>query len=216
MALPPVIGRYLDRIDAMTLRERVMIFIAAASILVAWAYQAGIAPLLTERATKLKTLDAQRLEMRSWDAQLEDMAKAKSAGAENKQTGKLDALQRQVAEIDQRIDSLRRQLVPSDRMASLLAEVLRRNRGLKLDSMTTVAPELIEGVTLEGGGRMYRHGIQLTVTGSYLDIVSYLEDLERLQVKLYWGNIDISTNYPVTTLRTSFYTFSPEKAWLSL
>ena len=62
---------------------------------------------------------------------------------------------------------------------------------------------------------MYRHGIEITVSGSYLKMLTYVGQLERLPAKIMWGNMDLqAAAYPVVTLKITLYTLSPEKTWL--
>ena len=217
MNLPPALKQYADRIDAMTLRERALVFLAAASILVGWTFSAFIAPLLLERSNKLNQMQVQQAEMKSWDVQLENLARAKSAAVrDGTRENRLAELHKLAGEIDRRIAERSEQLVPPDRMRSLLADIVRRNPALRLGTLGTLPATLIEGAQGQGGGQMYRHGMAITVSGAYSDIVSYLAELESLPVKVFWGDMEMSSEYPVTTMKISVFTYSPEKTWLSL
>lgn len=217
MSVPPVLKLYADRIDAMTLRERALVFLAAASVLVGGTYNALMAPLLLERGNKLNQMQAQQNEMKLWNVQLESLARTRSAAVrDDARQGRLVELQQQVAEIDRRIAERSEQLVPPERMRSLLAEIVQRNAGLRLGALSTLPATLIDGARGQGDGQMYRHGMAITVSGTYSDIVSYLVELERLPLKVFWGDLELSSEYPVTTLNISVYTYSPEKTWLSL
>ena len=65
-----------------------------------------------------------------------------------------------------------------------------------------------------GGLAIYRHGIEIAVSGSYLKMLTYVGQLERLPAKIMWGNMELQSAYPVVTLKITFYTLSPEKTWL--
>lgn len=217
MKLPPLLRVYADRVDAMTLRERVLIFLAAAAVLVGWSYNAMVAPLLIERGNKLSQMRLQQEEMNSWNLQLEVLARAKATNRlDDSRKATLAEMQRQIADFDARIAERRGQLVPPERMGALLSEIVRRNPNVQLGALVSLPATLIEGMQNQTGGQMYRHGMELSVSGSYLDIVSYLSDLEQMPVKLFWGDIELSSEYPVTKLRISLFTYSPEKTWLSL
>ena len=63
--------------------------------------------------------------------------------------------------------------------------------------------------------RVFRHGVELTLAGSYLDLHAYLRALEGLSTQLYWGKAELSvTAYPVATLKLTVYTLSFDQAWL--
>ncbi len=67
----------------------------------------------------------------------------------------------------------------------------------------------------QSGRRVFRHGLELTVAGSYLDLYAYLSALEGLKTQLYWGRAEMSVaEYPVVTLKLTVYTLSFDQAWL--
>jgi MSHA biogenesis protein MshJ len=214
--IPAALRVYLDRVDAMTLRERVMIFLACAAVVVGLAYSMLLQPLLAERAALSRSIQQRQDEMRNWNVQIEAMARARTAGPAGEKRARLADLKTRIADLDIRLGDRRSELVPPERMSSMLADMLRRNRGLQLVSLTTLAPEATAVVPGVPGGQMYRHGIEMTVSGSYLDVVSYLTALERLPVRLFWGGLQLSASYPVVTMKISLFTFSPDKTWLAL
>jgi MSHA biogenesis protein MshJ len=62
---------------------------------------------------------------------------------------------------------------------------------------------------------VFRHGVELTLAGSYLDLHAYLSALEGLSTQLYWGRAEMSVaEYPVATLKLTVYTLSFDQAWL--
>lgn len=216
MDVPPLIRSYRDRIDALTLRERVLTFLAGAAIVVGWAYGSLLQPVLAGRSALSNAIQQQQEEMRAWDLQIEALARSKASGTVSDKRALLVGLQKRAAELDRQIGERHSQLVPPERMGDLLADVLRRSRGLQLASLTTLPAERVGGVQDARLGQMYRHGIEVTVIGPYLNLMSYLSDLERIPTKIFWGDMQLSAEYPVVTLKISLYTLSPEKAWLAL
>ena len=62
---------------------------------------------------------------------------------------------------------------------------------------------------------IFRHGVELTVSGTYPDLYAYLAGLEKLPTQLYWGRADLSVStHPVTTLKLTVYTLSLDPAWM--
>ena len=216
MRMSPIFRTYIDRIDAMSLRERALIFLACAAVIVAWVYSVLLQPILIEHNTLSVAMRKQRDEMHGWDVQLETMARARASGATSDKQVQLGEMHKRIADLDTQIGGHQRQLVPPEKMRSLLADVMRGRRSLKLMSLATLPPDSIAGVPGQEGAHMYRHGIELAVSGPYLDLLSYLSDLERLPAKLLWGSMQLTAAYPVATLKVTLYTFSPEKTWLAL
>ena len=67
----------------------------------------------------------------------------------------------------------------------------------------------------QAGRRIFRHGVELTLVGGYLDLHAYLRALEELSTQLYWGKLEMNvTTYPAVSLKLTVYTVSFDKAWL--
>ena len=66
-------------------------------------------------------------------------------------------------------------------------------------------------------GSLYRHGVELTLEGSYPDLLAYLQALEALPQHLLWGGLTLSTDqYPKTVITLRLYTISRDRHWLEI
>jgi MSHA biogenesis protein MshJ len=94
--------------------------------------------------------------------------------------------------------------------------VLGRARGVSLVEMKTLAVSTIS--PKESKERLiYRHGLELTVAGSYLDLLAYVRDLEALPTQLYWGALNVdASQYPKVLMKVTVYTLSLDRAWLNV
>ena len=64
---------------------------------------------------------------------------------------------------------------------------------------------------------LWRHGVELTVRGSYVDLLRYLDAVERLPVRVYFGRAVLdATQYPEVDLRLTVYTLGMDRSWLAL
>jgi MSHA biogenesis protein MshJ len=64
---------------------------------------------------------------------------------------------------------------------------------------------------------LYRHGVQVVLQGSYLDMVAYMESLERMPSQLFWGKAKLDAeDYPAARLTLTLYTLSLDTKWISL
>ena len=167
--------------------------------------------------------------MKSVQAQLETLLEAKRNDAGSPLRQRLAQLKQQLAKDEDYIKGRSDRLVPSDKMADLLEQVLNKNGRLQLVSLQTLpaAPLMDRGAgkgngkganqpsTVPGKQAVFKHGVQITVRGSYLDMLKYLEALEHLRVQMFWGNARLSvTRYPVAELTLTVYTLSLDKTWL--
>jgi len=138
-----------------------------------------------------------------------------------------DALRNQLAEIDQTMQGLQRGLVPPERMAKLLEEMLVRSRGLQLVSLRTLPVQRFESPGAVSSAKapkpapkdpdrtVYQHSFEITLQGSYIDLHDYLTQLEKLPWQMFWGRISVNTEqYPRLRVTLTVQTLSLNKAWL--
>ena len=64
---------------------------------------------------------------------------------------------------------------------------------------------------------IFRHGAEITIEGGYLDILAYIEALEKLPSRLLWGEAILSADeFGTSRLTFTVYTLSLDKTWLSI
>jgi MSHA biogenesis protein MshJ len=57
---------------------------------------------------------------------------------------------------------------------------------------------------------LYKHGIEVTVQGSYPALVAYMQQLERSGSSMFWGNVTLDVvGHPEARLKMSVFTLSP-------
>jgi MSHA biogenesis protein MshJ len=67
------------------------------------------------------------------------------------------------------------------------------------------------------GAVLYRHGVELTVRGGYLDMVDAMGALEALPTQLFWGRAQLDVeDYPKARLTLTLYTLSLDPKWMKL
>ena len=223
--------RYVEKMDGASLRERALVFAASATVLIALLNTLLIEPQLVKQRRLSSEVALRQGEMRTMQEKLQAVALARQRDPDREIRRQLDALKLKVTETEARLLEEQRKFAPPEQVGVLLGEMLSRNRKLQLVDMRTLPVACFAGNVAEadktpppkaaapaapaGGGQIYRHGVEITVSGSYLDLLAYLKDLEKLPNQLYWGKLDLSAAaYPQVTLKLSVYTLSLNLAWL--
>lgn len=221
--------KWSERFDALMMRERVLILIAvvAGSALIIDAL--AIQPLEASKKRLTLQLAEARQNIKLADAQVSGQAALVDPHAV-KRTYR-DALRQELADIDRSMQGLQRGLVPPERMAKLMEEMLARTSGLRLVSLRTLPAQRFEspgaaaaGKTGDKGTRpapadtervIYQHGVEITLQGSYAELHDYLSQLEKLPWQMFWGRITVNTDrYPRLQVTLTVQTLSLNKAWL--
>ncbi len=211
-----LVRQYAEKVDGMALRQRVLIFVALALVFVLVANALLIAPLRTKQRRLSTEIASQQKEMKTLQGELHRLAQATSTDPDAANRSRLSSLHDELRQLNASILEEQRRVTPPERMQRVLEEMLEKNRGLTLVDLKTLPPVAI-AAQREGGVRagMYRHGIELTVQGSYGDLYDYLRALEKLPSQLYWGRAELAVvDHPVLSLKLTVHTLSFDRAWL--
>jgi MSHA biogenesis protein MshJ len=220
-----------SKIDAMTMRERVMVFSAVAFLLVALVNERLINPLLGKQKDMSAKVVQQQEQMKDIQAQIGILLQAQKNDANSPLRQHLNQVKQQLEDGEAFLQSSRENLVQPENMAALLEQVLNANGKLQVIALQTLpATPLIEKAPKPEGKnavratdeaeqdkQVFKHGVQITVRGSYPDLLQYLTDLERLPTKMFWGKAEMKvTQYPAAELALTLYTLSLDKTWLQI
>jgi MSHA biogenesis protein MshJ len=207
--------RYVERIDNASVRERALLFGAAALVLVFIVNSALIEPLRAKQRRLVAETAQRERELRTVQAEVQRQALSRAADPDAQNRRRATELRAELASLEARIVAEQRRFTSPQRMREVLEEMLERDKRLRLVDLKTLPITDLAGTQGQAGRRIFRHGVELTLSGSYLDLHAYLAALERMPTQLYWGKVEMSVSaYPVTTLKLTVYTLSFDKAWL--
>lgn len=225
------------RIDGMSLRERGAVFAAIAVALfslfnsLVWDRQAA-----TQKRLHAQIQDNQQ-KAAEVQTQILQKAYAIKHDPDAQEKARLKELEQRIEQARDDLSRLQMSLVSPDKMPDLLEGILKRQGGLKLVSMKSLPPELLnqpqdeaqpaaQKLPLPGAaakpaaparGVIYKHGVELVVQGGYPELMGYLVALENVKWQLFWGRAKLnSTAYPAASLTLTLYTLSTDEKWLNL
>ena len=232
------------RIDRLTLRQRVGVFAACATVLLYVVFMFAFDPLLREQARMKAVIAGQRTAMAGVDSQITTLVDAYARDPDAASRTRLGRAREEARTLGASLAAMQQGLVTPEQMAPLLQTILRANGRLQLVALTTlpvtpvggppataaaaVATAPAAGVSISAasppsiaapamGGLLYRHGVQVTVRGSYLDMVDYMAALDGLPTQLFWGPAQFHVeDYPRAQLTLTLYTLSLDSKWMKL
>ncbi|HEX7061732.1 MAG TPA: MSHA biogenesis protein MshJ [Woeseiaceae bacterium] len=210
----------LGKVDALTLRERLLLFAAAVAVLLA-LWEALLEGPITARAegasARIETL---RREIGKLNDSVSAAAGAIGDGAPGK-LRRLELLRRSVDQTAESIHVFTSDLVDPRQMRAVLEDLIRRQKGLRLVSMSSLPVESLAtgeaGAAESGEPQLYRHGLVLVMQGSYLDCMQYLRSVEALPWQLYWARLELENDeYPMNRILIELHTLSLEEDWIGV
>ena len=90
--------------------------------------------------------------------------------------------------------------------------------GVTLLAMQNRPPESLffrTGNNDAGALVIYKHGLDLTLKGSYLDVLKYLAEIETLGVRFFWERVEYkAVAYPEVEINIQVFTLSTQEQLL--
>ena len=248
------------RVEALSQRERVMVFGAVLAAMLFIANVTVLGPLLRKQDALMAQIEQQRNNLAGIDAEIAKKAEEYGNDPNEVLRQRLGAVRAERARMGESLRAMQQGLVPPERIAPLLEAILRANGRLKLVSMKTLPVGTVNGAEDAHAGKeapaqalsaastsaavvanvaaaaksgtgavpdakpaaasptlLYRHGVELTLRGSYLDMVDYMNALEGLPTQLFWGKAQLDVEeYPNVRLTLTLYTLSLDPKWMKL
>jgi MSHA biogenesis protein MshJ len=223
------------RIDALSQRERVLTFAASAAVLVLIAKTGVIGPLLRKQELLRTQIVQQQNNIAGINGEIAQKLQEAAADPDAPVRTRLAATREEAGRLTETLRAMQQGLVPPERVAPLLESMLRANGRLKMVSVRTLPVEALSDIgarkakgegdaaaapPVKTGAKrdlLFRHGVELSVRGSYLDMVDYMTTLESLPAQLFWGKAQLDVEeYPSVRLTLTLYTLSLDEKWMKL
>ncbi len=107
--------------------------------------------------------------------------------------------------------------VPPHLMAVALSDILNQNNQLTLIKLDTLPVTTLLESKQSQPNPIYKHGLAITFSGSYLGTFNYLKALESLPWHFIWESIDYRVkDYPTAETTIKAYTLSFKESWLGV
>ena len=197
--------KLVERVDALSLRERIFLFVSVIATALALADVVWMSPAqtaykqLTQRfAAQSSELDRLRTELRAV-AQPVDSAKV---------------IRDDIAAANLRLEALNAEiklLVPMAQngpaLEQVLVQFLRKQDGLVLLGLNTTKPEVTpaNGAAPGSSAGLTKRGLELRVAGPYAELVRYVKTLEVALPSLRWGAMQLKSEKQPPELSLQVY-----------
>lgn len=190
------LNQWADRIDALSLRERVFLFLSLAVVLMALADQMVVSSSLKQLASWNSQVKVEENALALLRQDLQNGTHA--AVGEGDSSGAGTLMQAVLATTHAR-DQLRQQMaaeagpgVRPAELSDLMAKVLQRHQGVSLVQMAT---EPVAPTASPGTGTGWQ-SVWLSVSGPYVELQAFVTTLETQLPGLRWGGLHLKTDGP--------------------
>lgn len=210
--------KLLDLINARTFRERVAVTTLLFFItFILWMIVFG-APLWNKEKQLAHEIQAAQTQIQTYKDENNAILTAASSHPVAKMLAKQSGLHIESETLKQRLSDLIPKLLTSDEMQKVINSLLTQADNIEIINLQQTpgeewTPPGLKDIPMSANsGTIYKHGIQLECKGTYFNIMSYLNRLEKLPWSIYWDNLHYSvTAYPEANVVLNFYLLTNQK-----
>ena len=191
--------KLLDRIDALSLRERIFLSISLLACLLGLLDVLWLSPVQSAHRALTQRFGTQNTEL----TRLRDELRMASVPVDPSKVVKEDlaSAARRLEALNAEISTLLPMAQGGQGLEAVLVQLLRKQDGLSLLGLNTLKAEAA-GAFSEG---LIKRGLELRVSGSYPELVRYLQTLETALPSLRWGAMQLKNDKQVTELSLKVY-----------
>ncbi|MEO6292332.1 MAG: hypothetical protein ABIO88_06890 [Burkholderiaceae bacterium] len=188
------------RIDALSLRERVFLFLSVIACCMALADVAWLSPAQVAHQQLIQRFDKQSAELQRTRAELKAVAQPVDTGKAARD--EIAAAKTRLESVNQTIKGILPSATQATPLAQVLVHLLRRHEGLTLLRTATLPAEAVVAGTAPAVGSgaaampvgFTRQGVELTVSGSYAELTRYVQTLEKALPQVRWGMMKLKSD----------------------
>lgn len=217
---------YLNKFDALTLRERAVLGLLIVLIpLYVW-YVFLYEPLLNEEKNLTARTEMLNNSNREMLASITEMQGRIQQDPNQTNRKKIKELKGQLDKTQTDIRSSTSNLITPEQMPELLRQMLTQTQGLSVSALKGLGKSPLlpastddkETDTAENGFiNAYKHGMKLSFRANYEDTVAFIEKLENLSSGFFWSSYKLSVEeYPLSYSEITLYTLSLDENWIEI
>jgi MSHA biogenesis protein MshJ len=229
--------KFANKIDALSLRDRVILFLIMSVMAVMLVNTIILDPQFAKQKQLSEKIKRDELQISNYRLENEQLNIAGKFDPDVQAKNRLLELKNLLNSAELDVTKLQKNLVKPEHMDRLLEGILKRSKGLQLVSMeslpvlnlmdkqeskdeskpeSSASTSAVQVATPKEHG-VYKHEVELVLEGKYLDMLAYMQTLESMPQQLYWSESEMQVlEYPKARLRLRLFTLSLEKSWLNL
>lgn len=209
------------RIDALSLRERVFLFLAVLACCMALADTAWLSPAQAEHAQLSQRQARQSTELQRLRDEFRVMASPADQSKPLRE--ELARVQAQLATVSQAVNAARLTTGSTIDLKNALVHLLRKQEGLTLVRTVALATAPLATAPAPPPSSpasrpvtvvpedLSRQGIELSVAGAYGPLTAYVQSLEKALPQIRWGTLSLKSDKVPPELTLQLFVVGPPR-----
>ncbi|MCP4431074.1 MAG: hypothetical protein GY806_08870 [Gammaproteobacteria bacterium] len=210
----------IARFNALSLRERLLLAVVVVVVLIFGWWHLHAQPTMTVIDAQKADNERVSREVSASIVAVNEIRQRIADGVHREKQQRLLQLKAKLQQIEEDLKLKTIELIDPEDMFSLMSRMIYRESGLKLLNLQRL--EVRPAITPAKGEEdkdpgIYRHVLEVKFSGSYSDILGYIEKLESIDQKLIWDEIEIvSIEHPDITVKLNISTLSTREEWVGV
>lgn len=212
-------AKLYEQFVKLSQRERLLILIAGSLAIMISCYTFVIEDLVFKQTEAESAITSISQETAIVNGDIERLKAQLSVDPDVKLKQQKQQLQKLLTAISGDLDKQTRDLIPPNKMVSVLQRILATSDGIKVQSFEALpAKRMVEQNDNKNAQEtLYQHGLSMVLEGDFFSLRRYLNQLEILPWRFYWDSFDyIVIDYPTASLRIELYTLSTSQAFIGV
>ncbi len=244
--LKQTIVGWQQKIDALSQRERVLLLVSAVVVIVMMLQVLLLDPVLADRERVQKQQKELSQKIQQYSAEITVLEAQLQVGVDRQKIKQREQLQQQLDKLNEEIQQSVVAMIPPKLMATVLEQLLKESKGLKLISLENkpvvpvLASELADSnssshaelapnnrkkkrkTSEQENGKasrqaLYNHSFVLQLHGDYQETVEFFERLSSLPWRFYWDDMTYKVEeYPTAIITLQVHTVSMSEEWIGV
>jgi MSHA biogenesis protein MshJ len=218
-----------NKFEALNSRERWLVASALIICLGSLMNVLLLSPVLKNIQLARNNIAADQSQVEMLTQQMNELNAVKTKNPDTANEQRIANLQASLQQLEVDLGNTQTALISPARMPNLLSNLLKRNNALNLIALKTLPvqdlllQEILETddskkttITDSVYPSVFKHGVEITIQGRYLDLLDYVSELERMPMHVLWNKMALNADYPNCQLTLTVYTLSLDQPWLSI
>lgn len=214
-----LIMQYAERFNGISTRERflIMMTVLIAISFVWWYWFAG--PLKSKTSALQQRNQGLSSELLVLQTSINGIQQRIKEGVHKREQQRLKVLDGELKRVNDLLKQKTLELIEPEEMFELMQTLVFAESNLKLTSLKRklVKPAFTSDQLQADQPEIYRHVMEVSFEGGYEDVLNYITGLEKIEWKLIWDKITLSSGeYPVIKVAIEISTLSDSQHWVGL
>ncbi|WP_028470093.1 type II secretion system protein M [Neptunomonas japonica] len=213
------------KFNALNKRERMLVSITSAVIVVMLFFVAAIEPLMKKSSRLDSQVEQKERRMNAYSVEATAFTQALAVDPSVSVKEEVASLEKSDKHVTALLQQRSVHLMDPVQMSQVLETVLQDNQGITLKRLASLplkplelseeADSSVDDVEVAPAAAVYSHGFEVVLQGRYSDIYDYLRRLEGLSSSFFWDSLEYEVStYPNSEVTLQVHTLSAVEGWL--